>query len=257
MSWLWITISATIASSGPGGDVVRSSTDLNPASAPAGVAPCSSFTPLSFMALKRKPLPASLPTNRPGVIFAVVVMCARTSRTVHAEHSDCVAHCASVTFSRSAISATRSPRMSGHWFPATSFLHKSQSQVAVAAADARSLRLYSADGTTPAGVEFPERRRRLSGSAAQGKGEDLFKKLAAILLVIPGLVAATTSASAGASAQWPQFRYGPSRVGFNPDETTLTTGNVGTVVRGWNTRLPAAFNDLIASPVVSGSTIYF
>lgn len=85
----------------------------------------------------------------------------------------------------------------------------------------------------------------------------MFKKLAAILLLVPALAAATTTASAGPSAQWLQFRYGPSRVGFNPNETTLTTANVGSVVRGWNTRLPAAENDLIASPVLSGSTIYF
>jgi len=85
----------------------------------------------------------------------------------------------------------------------------------------------------------------------------MFKRFAAILLVVPALAAMTTTASAGPIAQWDQFRYGPARVGYNPDETTLTTSNVGTVVRGWNTSLPSAAKYLLASPVISGSTIFF
>ncbi len=92
MSWLWMTISPTIASIGPGGPVVLSSCALKFATASAGVAPCSSLTPRALNALKRKPLPTYLAMNRPGVIFAVVVMCARTSRTVQPAHRDGVDH---------------------------------------------------------------------------------------------------------------------------------------------------------------------
>jgi len=87
----------------------------------------------------------------------------------------------------------------------------------------------------------------------------MFKRIAPILLLVPVLAAmtATSTASAGATPQWPQFRYGPARVGYNPDETTLTTSNVGTAVLGWNVPLPSAARYLLASPVMSGSTLYF
>jgi outer membrane protein assembly factor BamB len=93
-------------------------------------------------------------------------------------------------------------------------------------------------------------------SAASRKGEDIFKRLAATLLVVPALAAATSTALASPRAQWSEFRYGPARVGFNPDETTLTSSNVGTVVRGWSTTLPGAADDPLTSPIISGSTVY-
>jgi len=85
----------------------------------------------------------------------------------------------------------------------------------------------------------------------------MFKKFAAILLVVPALAAATSTAVAKSPTQWPEYRYGPARVGFNPDETTLSPGNVGTVVPGWSTKLPKGADYLLASPVISGSTEYF
>jgi outer membrane protein assembly factor BamB len=86
----------------------------------------------------------------------------------------------------------------------------------------------------------------------------MFKKFAAILLlIVPTLAASTTTSSARPAAQWPEFHYGPARVAFNPNETTINPGNVGTVVHGWTTRLPSAADYLLASPVMSGSRIYF
>jgi outer membrane protein assembly factor BamB len=85
----------------------------------------------------------------------------------------------------------------------------------------------------------------------------MFKRCAAILLVLPALAAATSTALANPPSQWLQFRYGPARVGFNPDETTLSPSNVGTVVSGWSATLPRGADFLLASPVISGSTEYF
>ena len=84
----------------------------------------------------------------------------------------------------------------------------------------------------------------------------MFKRLAAMLLIVPALVAASANPPAKPAAQWPEFRFGPARVGFNPDETTLSPGNVGTVVQGWSTTLKGEAADPLTSPIITGSTIY-
>jgi outer membrane protein assembly factor BamB len=70
--------------------------------------------------------------------------------------------------------------------------------------------------------------------------------LQALLVSPPSVAAATT-------VQWPQFRYGPARVAFNPSESLIGPSNVGTLVKSWNRPVPV---DLLASPVISGSTMY-
>jgi outer membrane protein assembly factor BamB len=69
-------------------------------------------------------------------------------------------------------------------------------------------------------------------------------------------VSADSSGSTASSALWPEFHYGPARVAFNPTETTIGTANVGTLVRGWNRRMPTSLNFILASPVISGKTMY-
>ena len=78
--------------------------------------PRSAATSFPCRALKRNPDPANLPKNVGGVIFAVAVMCASTSRTVQSAHRDLVDHCASDSGSMSASSAWRSAWMMGHGF---------------------------------------------------------------------------------------------------------------------------------------------
>ncbi|HTW10597.1 MAG TPA: PQQ-binding-like beta-propeller repeat protein [Acidimicrobiales bacterium] len=42
------------------------------------------------------------------------------------------------------------------------------------------------------------------------------------------------SAPATEAASWPQLHYGPSRTGYQPDETDIGTGNVGTLKEAWS-----------------------
>lgn len=92
-----------------------------------------------------------------------------------------------------------------------------------------------------------------------------FRLLAAVAAAVLSTLMAPAPSSAGgssssgssaSSAQWPEFRYGPARTAFNPSETTIGTANVGTLVLGWNRRMPPTLQYLLASPVITGSTMY-
>jgi hypothetical protein len=63
---------------------------------------------LLCMPVKLNPDASSLPKNAGGVVLAVAVMWATTSRTVHSPHSEGAAHCWSLSAARSEARALRS-----------------------------------------------------------------------------------------------------------------------------------------------------
>jgi outer membrane protein assembly factor BamB len=73
------------------------------------------------------------------------------------------------------------------------------------------------------------------------------------MVALQALLASPPDAAAATPVQWAQFRYGPARVAFNPHESLIGPNNVGTLVKSWNRLAPM---ELLASPVISGSTMY-
>ena len=80
----------------------------NRASASALEVPRSRAMSLVCMREKLKPLPMILAKNAGGVIMALAVMWATTSRTDQPPHSDGLSHCSGVRVERSSASAARS-----------------------------------------------------------------------------------------------------------------------------------------------------
>src|SRR5580765_3657671 len=113
MSSEWTTTSPSQVSSGPGGCFVEVSTASKRSSVSAGDVPRSTAMSLSCSLARLKPDASSLGKNAGPAIFAVAVMCARTSRTVHLLHSEGVAHCSSDRPRTSSARDLRSAWMTG------------------------------------------------------------------------------------------------------------------------------------------------
>ncbi|MCU1465415.1 MAG: sorting protein [Actinomycetia bacterium] len=58
------------------------------------------------------------------------------------------------------------------------------------------------------------------------------------------------------ACDWPMFRYGPARTGFNPSETRLGIGNVGQLREVWSADLGTGSVAQHASAAVVGRTVY-
>jgi eukaryotic-like serine/threonine-protein kinase len=65
---------------------------------------------------------------------------------------------------------------------------------------------------------------------------------------------AATGATPQVTASWPEFRYDNGRTGYNPDETTLSTTNVGGLEQMWSTVTPADDGETAAA--ISNGTLY-
>jgi hypothetical protein len=114
MSSAWTIVSPSHVSVGPGGCFDELTSAVNRARVSAGELPLSVAMSFDCMLLRLNPDVIILPKNCGGLIFAVAVMWASTSRTVQSVHSDAVAHCSSVSASRSAANALRSEWIVGH-----------------------------------------------------------------------------------------------------------------------------------------------
>jgi outer membrane protein assembly factor BamB len=65
---------------------------------------------------------------------------------------------------------------------------------------------------------------------------------------------ATPAAAQGAGGpEWPQFRFGPRGLGFNPQETLISPGNVASLERAWSTPIGET---IFTSAAVSNGRVY-
>src|SRR5437016_4237031 len=108
------TTSPSQVSAGPGGCLDELTSALKRASVSAGDAPLWVTMSLLCMRLMLNPEEIILTKNWGGLILAVAVMWASTSRTDQSLHSDGLAHCSSLSPARSAARASRSPWIVPH-----------------------------------------------------------------------------------------------------------------------------------------------
>src|SRR5260221_13543204 len=113
MSSEWTIVSPSMVSAGPGGGPVDVTIAPNPARGSAGEPPFSAAVSLPCNLVRLNPDPASLTKNAGGLIFAVAVMCASTSRTVQSVDNDDVDHWASSSDRKSDARFLRSAWITG------------------------------------------------------------------------------------------------------------------------------------------------
>src|SRR5215469_152689 len=113
MSSAWTIVSPSQESTGPGGCLTEVSSAWKRRKVSAGVAPLSAATFLSCSRSKLNRAPASLTRNAGGVIFAVAVMWATTSRTVQEPQREGLAHWSGPMAPRSIARASRSAWITG------------------------------------------------------------------------------------------------------------------------------------------------
>ena len=102
-------VSPSQEAAGPGGALRVSTRERYSATRSASLRPALTWSmSLRVRAWKLKPVPINLPKKRGGVISAVAIMCATTSRTVQPVHSDGLSQSASGSLSSASTSPARS-----------------------------------------------------------------------------------------------------------------------------------------------------